>query len=97
MNHIQERGSAVLNMLEAGDWITSINGASTCDKDETFLHRVKFARQEDILILVIRKPIPHQEFNLWDPNQVTINFKHSLKEVPFILDTFYPVSISLQF
>lgn len=83
-------------MLEAGDWITSISGANTCDKDETFLHRVKFACQDDILILIIRKPIENQEFNIWDPNQVTINFKARLKELPFALDIFYPVSILLQ-
>ncbi|KAJ7353965.1 hypothetical protein OS493_030808 [Desmophyllum pertusum] len=67
VRRVQENGNAV-NMLEAGDWITSINGTSTTDRDKTFLEKVIAACQRDVLILVIRKPTEHQEFNLWDPN-----------------------------
>ncbi|XP_078342392.1 uncharacterized protein LOC144628202 [Oculina patagonica] len=90
VDYTQDKDSAVLNTLEAGDWITSISGANTCNKDETFLHRVKFACQDDTLILIVRKPIKHQEFNIWDPNQVTINHKVRLKDLPFALDIFHP-------
>lgn len=78
-------------MLEAGDWIISISGASTSDKDNTFIETVKHKCHNDILILVIRKPVEYQEFNLWDPNPVTINIKAGLNELPFSLDIFYPV------
>ena len=85
-----------LDVLESGDWITSINGTSTFDKDKTFLERVKYSCYNDFLILVIRKPVEDQEFNLWDPNQVTINIRAGLKEVPFSLDVFHPVIVLLQ-
>lgn len=84
--------SDVVNTLEAGDWITSINGTSTSDKDKTFIERVKHACHDDILILVIRKPLGYQEFYLWDPNQVTINIRPGLKELPFTLDIFHMVN-----
>ena len=91
MNDKQNNGNAA-NTLEPGDWITSINGASTSDKDKTFIERVKYACHDAILILVIRKPGEYQEFNLWDPNQVTINIRPGLNELPFILDIFHPVN-----
>ncbi|XP_020625597.1 uncharacterized protein LOC110062991 [Orbicella faveolata] len=79
-----------LDVLESGDWITSINGTSTFDKDKTFIERVKYACYNDFLILVLRKPVEYQEFNLWDPNQVTISIRAGLKELPFGLDIFHP-------
>jgi len=85
-----------LDVLESGDWITSINGTSTFDKDKTFIERVKYACYNDFLILVIRKPVEYQEFNLWDPNQVTISIRAGLKELPFSLDIFHPVIVLLQ-
>ena len=90
----KHNNSNVVNTLEAGDWITSINGTSTSDKDKTFIERVKYmyACHDDILILVIRKPLGYQEFYLWDPNQVTINIRPGLKELPFTLDIFHTVN-----
>ena len=88
----KHNNSNVENTLETGDWITSINGTSTSDKDKTFIERVKYACHDDILILVIRKPLGYQEFYLWDPNQVTINIRPGLKELPFTLDIFHTVN-----
>ena len=85
-----------LDMLESGDWITSINGTSTFDKDKTFIERVKYACYNDFLILAIRKPVEDQDFNLWEPNQLTINIRARLKELPFSLDIFHPVIVLLQ-
>ncbi|KAJ7353969.1 hypothetical protein OS493_030812 [Desmophyllum pertusum] len=77
-------------MLEAGDWITSINGTSTTDRDKTFLEKVIAACQRDVLILVIRKPTEHQEFNLWDQNLVTVDIKNIRRMLPFTLGIFHP-------
>lgn len=93
MSDIQVTERNAVNRLEPGTWITSINGTSTSDKDETFLDRVKFSCQDNILILIIRKPVQQQECNLWDPNQVAISFKSRLMRLPFILDIFHPVSM----
>ena len=91
VRRVQENGNAV-NMLEAGDWITSINGTSTTDRDKTFLENVQGACQRDVLILVIRKPTEHQEFNLWDQNLVTVDIKNTRRMLPFTLGIFHPVS-----
>ena len=83
-------GSA-LDVLEGGDWITSINGTSTFDKDKTFIERVKHNKcHNDVLILRIRKPEEYQEFNLWDLTPVKLDIK-GLNNLPFRLDIFYSV------
>ena len=92
------KNSNAVNILEPGDWIISINGASTTDKDKSFLDKVMFAC-ERVLTVMIRKPLEHQEFYLWDPNQVTIDIKVQVKRLPFSatfsLNIFYPVSTTL--
>jgi len=83
---------SALDVLEGGDCITSINGASTVDKDKTFIERVKHNKcHNDVLILRVRKPAKQQEFNLWDLIPVKLDIKEGLKNLPFSLDIFYTV------
>ena len=95
-NH-QNGNDDVINILKRGDWITSINGTSTTDKDEPFLEKVKTAccDQEEGLTLVIKTPAEQQEFLLWDPKPVKLDIKTRRKILPFTLEIFYPVSRAL--
>jgi len=88
------RNDNAVNLLRPGDWITSINGTSTTDKDEAFFEKVKNAccDREDGLSLVIKIPAEQQEFHLWDPKPVKIDIKTRRKILPFTLKIFYPVS-----
>ena len=92
MSGLQTTGyCSALDVLEGGDWITSINGTSTVDQDKTFIERVKRNKcHYDVLILRVRKPVEHQEFNLWDQVPVKLDIK-GLKNLPFSLNIFYPV------
>ena len=93
MSGLQTTGyCSALDVLGGGDCITSINGASTVDKDKTFIERVKRNKcHNDVLILKVRKPVEYQEFNLWDLIPVKLDIKEGLKNLPFSLDIFYPV------
>lgn len=87
-----ENNSNAVNILEPGDWITSINGSSTMSNDTSFLEKLKNCRS--VLSVTIRKPLEQQEFYLWDPNQVAIDIKVRVKRLPFSaafsLNIFYP-------